>query len=113
MWWYYNEATFTNLLVAASFSECYTVDFACQILSCIFLKKAFSRSFFYAPLDFILWFYPFSTKFGSITYERLFYKPIEAVLFLMNTVDDIPGWTFYKIIPLPLQLNLLKTEIAQ
>ena len=40
---------------------------------------------------FILWFYPFSTKFGSITYERLFYKPIEAVLFLMNTVDDIPG----------------------
>ena len=62
-----------------------------RLLSCIFLKKAFSRSFFYAPLDFILWFYPFSTKFGSITYERLFYKPIEAVLFLMNTVDDIPG----------------------
>ena len=43
------------------------------------------------PKIFILWFYPFSTKFGSITYERLFYKPIEAVLFLMNTVDVIPG----------------------
>ena len=43
------------------------------------------------PYIFILWFYPFSTKFGSVTYERLFYKPIEAFLFLMNTVDDIPG----------------------
>ena len=42
------------------------------------------------PLIFILWFYSFSTKFGSVTYERLFYKPVEAVLFL-NTVDDIPG----------------------
>ena len=113
MCWYCNEATFTNVLVVASFSECYTADFACQILSCIFLKKAFSRSFFMPPYIFILWFYPFSTKFGSVTYERLFYKPIEAFLFLMNTVDDIPGWTFYKIMPLLWQHNLLKTEIAQ
>ena len=52
MWWYCNEATFATLLVAASFSECYTADFAFQILSCIFLKKAFSRSFFMPHLDF-------------------------------------------------------------
>ena len=43
------------------------------------------------PYIFFLWFYPFSIKFGSVTYERLFYKPIEAFLFWLNTVDDIPG----------------------
>ena len=43
------------------------------------------------PKLFLFGFYPFSTKLGSGTYERLFYKPIEAFFLWMNTVDVIPG----------------------
>ena len=75
-------------------------------------RQAFSQSLIMPPYIFSLWFYPFSTKFGSVTYERLFYKPSEAFLVFMNTID-IPGWTFYKIMPLLWQHNLLKTGIAQ
>ena len=47
--------------------------------------------FFDAPLRlFSIFFYLFSTKFGLVTYERLLYKPMEALLFWLNSVDVIP-----------------------
>ena len=45
--------TFTNLLVVASFSECYTADFACQILAAFFSKRYF-RGVFLCPLRFLI-----------------------------------------------------------
>ena len=42
---YLNKATFVNLLMAVLFSECFSADFAFQILSYIFLRREFLRSF--------------------------------------------------------------------
>ena len=38
-------ATFVNLPVTVLFSECLSIDFAFQILSYIFLRRGFLRSF--------------------------------------------------------------------
>ena len=42
---YLNKATFVNLLMAVLFSECFSADFAFHILSYIFLRRGFLRSF--------------------------------------------------------------------
>ena len=50
-----------------------------------------SSDFAFSPLRlFSIWFYLFSTKFGLVTYKRLLYKPMEALLFWLNSIDVIP-----------------------
>ena len=59
-----------------------------QICSCIFLKMMFLWSFEMPPIaSRFLCIYPFATNFGSVTYDRLFYKPIEVLFLLMNKVE--------------------------
>ena len=74
------------------FNGCFTTDFALEIFKLHFSQKGIFTEFLDAPPRlFFICFYPFSAKFGSVTYERLLYKPIEPFFFLMNSVEVIPG----------------------
>ena len=66
---YLNKATFVNLLMAVLFSECFSADFAFQIFKLHFSQKGIFTKFLDAPppQTFSVWFYLFSTKFGSVT----------------------------------------------
>ena len=65
-----------------------------------------------APQDILLWFHLFSTKSGPVTYERLLYKPIEALIFWwqyskFNFIQNL--WNY----AVDIATYFVKTEIAQ
>ena len=111
--WYCIEATCYYLLLIVSFSECFTADFAFQILAAFFLKKHFYRVFLDAPLDFpsvVL------SIFHQIWLSYL-WKIVPQTYRGFFSFDEY-NWNysrlnFLQIMLLLWQWNLLKTEIAQ